>query len=89
MEVTYLMIIALVTYILGALVKTKVDKIPNKYIPLQNVIIGLVAGIVCYLIKVEPNIVNSILLCLLATTGAGGVADLVNKNNYKKEEGAI
>ena len=86
MEVTYLMIIALVTYILGALVKTKVDKIPNKYIPLQNVIIGLVAGIVCYLIKVEPNIVNSILLCLLATTGAGGVADLVNKNNYKKEE---
>lgn len=89
MEVTYLMIIALVTYILGALVKTKVDKIPNKYIPLQNVIIGLVAGIVCYLIKVEPNIVNSILLCLLATTGAGGVADLVNKNNYKKEEEAI
>lgn len=86
MEVTYLMIIALVTYILGALVKTKIDKIPNKYIPLQNVIIGLVAGIVCYLIKVEPNIVNSILLCLLATTGAGGVADLVNKNNYKKEE---
>ena len=86
MEVTYLMIIALVTYILGALVKTKVDKIPNKYIPLQNVIIGLVAGIVCYLIKIEPNIVNSILLCLLATTGAGGVADLVNKNNYKKEE---
>ena len=86
MEVTYLMIIALVTYILGALVKTKIDKIPNKYIPLQNVIIGLVAGIVCYLIKIEPNIVNSILLCLLATTGAGGVADLVNKNNYKKEE---
>ena len=86
MEVTYLMIIALVTYILGALVKTKINKIPNKYIPLQNVIIGLVAGIVCYLIKVEPNIVNSILLCLLATTGAGGIADLVNKNNYKKEE---
>jgi hypothetical protein len=86
MEVTYLMIIALVTYILGALVKTKIDKIPNKYIPLQNVIIGLVAGIVCYLIKIEPNLVNSILLCLLATTGAGGVSDLVNKNNYKKEE---
>jgi hypothetical protein len=86
MEITYLMIIALVTYILGAITKTKVDKIPNKYIPLQNVIIGLVAGTVCFLIKIEPNIINSILLCLLATTGAGGVADLVNKNNYKEKE---
>ena len=36
MEVTYLIIIALVTYILGAITKVKIDKIPNKYIPLQN-----------------------------------------------------
>ena len=33
MEVTYLIVIALVTYVLGSITKLKIDKIPNKFIP--------------------------------------------------------
>ena len=85
MEVTYLIIIALVTYILGAITKVKIDKIPNKYIPLQNVIIGVISAVICIICKIEPDPLQAIVLCLLATTGAGGIADLTNKKNYKKE----
>ena len=52
MEVTYLIIIALVTYILGAITKVKIDKIPNKYIPLQNVIIGVISAVICIVWKI-------------------------------------
>ena len=72
-------------YILGAITKVKIDKIPNKYIPLQNVIIGVISAIICIVCKIEPDPLQAIVLCLLATTGAGGIADLTNKKNYKKE----
>ena len=85
MEITYLIIIALVTYILGAITKVKIDKIPNKYIPLQNVVIGVISAVICIVWKIEPNPMQAVILCLLATTGAGGIADLTNKKNYKKE----
>ena len=63
MEVTYLIIIALVTYVLGAITKVKIDKIPNKYIPLQNVIIGVVSAVICIVWKIEPNPMQAIILC--------------------------
>ena len=85
MEVTYLIIIALVTYILGAITKVKIDKIPNKYIPLQNVIIGVISAVICIVWKIEQDPLQAIVLCLLATTGAGGIADLTNKKNYKRK----
>ena len=85
MEVTYLIVIALVTYVLGSITKLKIDKIPNKFIPIQNVIIGVVSAVICIVWKIEPDPMQAVILCLLATTGAGGIADLTNKNNYKKE----
>ena len=36
MEVTYMVIVTLVTLIAGAITKTFVDVVPNKFIPLQN-----------------------------------------------------
>ena len=77
MEITYTIIIALVAYILGSITKLFVDKIPNKYIPIQNVIIGLISGLICYFTSVESNLLNAIVLCLIATMGAGGTADLI------------
>ncbi len=85
MEVTYLIVIALVTYVLGSITKLKIEKIPNKFIPIQNVIIGVVSAVICIVWKIEPDPMQAVILCLLATTGAGGIADLTNKNNYKKE----
>ena len=78
MEITYVIIIALVAYVFGAITKIFIDSIPNKYIPIQNVVIGIISAIICYFAKIETNILQSIVLCLMATMGAGGIADLIN-----------
>ena len=72
MEITYVIIIAII------------DEIPNKYIPIQNVVIGLISAIICYFTGIEPNLLQAIVLCLVACMGAGGIADLINLKN--KEE---
>ena len=82
MEITYVIIIAIIAYIFGAITKIFVDSIPNKYIPIQNVIIGVISAIICYFTGIEPSLLQSIVLCIVATMGAGGVADLIN---IKKE----
>ena len=76
MKITYIIIVGLVAYVLGAITKIFIDKVPNKYIPIQNVIIGIISALICYFCKIEENLLQSIVLCLIATMGAGGVADL-------------
>lgn len=84
MEITYVVIITLVAYVLGSITKLFIATIPNKYIPLQNVIIGIISALICYFAKIETNLLQSIVLCLMATMGAGGIADLTKIN--RKEE---
>ena len=76
MVVTYIVIVAIVAYICGAITKCFIDEIPNKFIPLQNVIIGVVSALICYFCNIETNILQAFVLCLMATMGAGGIADL-------------
>ena len=77
MEITYIVIITVVAYILGSITKVFIDEVPNKYIPLQNVVVGLVSAFICFFTKVETDLLQAIVLCLVATMGAGGIADLV------------
>ncbi len=78
MDVSYVVIVAIVTYVLGTFTKLKWDKMPNKYIPIQNLIIALVSTLICYFTKIEPNFMQSFILCLMATMGAGGISDLMS-----------
>lgn len=82
MEITYVVVIAIIAYIFGAITKVWIDEIPNKYIPVQNVVIGLISGLICYFTGIEANFLQAIVLCLVACMGAGGIADLIN---IKKE----
>lgn len=75
MEITYTIVVALITVILGAITKAWIDKVPNRFIPLQNVVIGVISGIVCYFIGVEPNIIKALFLCLIGSLAAGGGYD--------------
>lgn len=77
MTITYIIIIMITAYIAGAINKLFVDEVPNKYIPIQNVGIGLVSGLICYFTKIEVDLMQALVLCFLATMGAGGIADLV------------
>ena len=81
MEITYVIIIAIIAYICGAITKIFIDQIPNKFIPIQNVVIGIISAIICYFTGIEPNLLQAIVLCLVATMGAGGIADLINIKN--------
>ncbi len=77
MQITYIIIISIITYIFGAFTKLKWTSMPNKYIPLQNVIIGFISGLICFIFKVESNLLTSLVLCLSATMSAGGISDLM------------
>ena len=77
MDVTYVLVVALVTYILGVFTKLKWDRIPNKYIPIQNLIIAIISTIICFFRKIETNLIQAFVLCLMSTMGAGGIADLM------------
>ena len=81
MEITYVIIIAIIAYICGAITKIFIDEIPNKFIPIQNVVIGVISAIICYFTGIEPNLLQAVVLCLVATMGAGGIADLINIKN--------
>ncbi|MEG0282943.1 MAG: hypothetical protein RR662_07190 [Clostridia bacterium] len=77
MEITYIIIVGIVTYILGAVTKTFVNEIPNKFIPIQNVLIGVISSLICFFAKIEPNLMQALVLCLTASMSAGGVAGIV------------
>ena len=76
MEVTYTIIVFVITYIFGAINKAFFKQIPNRFIPLQNVLIGIISGLICYFTKIETNLLQALILCFMSSIGAGGTADL-------------
>lgn len=84
MEITYMAIVTLVTLVLGAITKTFIEQIPDKFIPLQNLIIGIISAVIVYFTKIETDILQAIVLCLFATMGAGGIYDLAQTKIERK-----
>lgn len=75
MEITVALIVTAITLVCGEI--TKLTPIPNKYIPLQNIIIAIITSIICIIFKVENmGILETILTCIFATMSAGGIADI-------------
>ncbi len=88
MQVTYVLVVAIVTYILGAFVKLKWQTLPRKYIPLQNVLIAFISAFICFFTHLEPNLLQALVLCFSATMGAGGFHDFLKmfQQNTTKED---
>lgn len=75
MEVTVALVVMAFTLVLGEI--TKMTSIPNKYIPLQNIIIATISSIVCIIFNVEAmGVLETILTCIFASMSAGGIADI-------------
>lgn len=77
MEITYAVIVAIVTLAAGAITKAFVEAIPDRFIPLQNLLIGIISAILCIVFDVELNVLQAFVLCIMASLGAGGAYDLV------------
>lgn len=75
MQITIALVVMAVTLVAGEI--TKLTSLPNKYIPLQNIIIAIIASIVCIVFKVENlSALETVLTCVFATMSAGGIADM-------------
>ena len=84
MEITVAIIITALTLVAGEI--TKLTSIDNKYIPLQNIIIAIIASIVCIAFKVEDmSVLETIVTCIFGTMSAGGIADLKKIAENKEE----
>lgn len=75
MSITVGIIITALTLIAGEI--TKLFNVDSKYIPVQNIIITILASIICIVFKIEDmNVLETIITCVFATMGAGGIYDL-------------
>lgn len=75
MEITVALVVMAITLIAGEI--TKITTIPNKYIPLQNILIAIISSAVCIVFKVENmGILETVLTCIFASMSAGGIADI-------------
>lgn len=74
-ELIFSVVTAVVTGVLGAIMKNKV--IPSKYIPLQNIAIGIIAAIVAVYFKLFNDIPTAIIVSLAISLGVGGTYDAV------------
>lgn len=86
MTISLSVVIMLVAYIFGAITKIFINKLPNNFIPIQNVVIGIISGIICFFLKLDDNLLNSILVGLMSTMSAGGIADLIEVKKTKDNE---
>ena len=80
MELTVDIIIAvataLVTAIFGTLAK-KFNWATQDYIPYQNIVIGVIAGILVFSTRLNTNFLMAIILCLFSSGAAGGLYDTI------------
>lgn len=75
MQITISLVVMALTLVAGEI--TKLTSIDNKYIPLQNILIAIIASIVCIIFKVEGLApLETIITCIFACMSAGGIADL-------------
>ena len=72
-ELIFSVVTAIVTGVLGSITKNKV--IPSRFIPLQNIAIGVAAAIVAVYFKLFTDIPTAILVSLAMSLGVGGAYD--------------
>ena len=51
--------------------------VESKYIPYQNALIGILAGVIVWCVRLTDNLGTAIIICVISAFGAGGGYDLV------------
>lgn len=77
-ELIFALVTAVITAILGTILKDKV--IPARFIPLQNLVIGLISAGLAIAFGLFNNIPIAIFTCLAISMGVGGTYDLTQTN---------
>lgn len=78
-ELIFLLVQAIITAILGVFTKDSV--IPSKWIPIQNIAIGIISGFVALGFGLFANAPIAIVTCLAISLGVGGGYDAIKIKN--------
>lgn len=73
-ELIFAVVTAVITGVLGAFTKNKI--VPSKYIPIQNIVIGIIAAIIAVYFKLFNDIPTAIIVSLALSLGVGGAYDV-------------
>lgn len=83
MEITidliFALVQAIVTAVLGTFLKDSV--VPSKWIPIQNIVIGLISSGIAIYFGLFTNIPVAIFMCLAISLGVGGTYDAIQIKN--------
>ena len=74
-ELIFSVVTAVMTAILGTVLKDGV--VPAKFIPLQNLFIGIVSAVIAVSFGLFTNVPIAIFTCLAIAMGVGGTYDLL------------
>lgn len=86
MTISISIVVMLISYILGAITKMFIKIVPDNFIPIQNVYIGLLSGLVCFFLGLYTNLLTSIIECTIATLGAGGMSQIIDPEKIIDKE---
>lgn len=81
LELIFAVVTAVITGILGCLTKNRV--IPSKYIPLQNIAIGIISGLIAVYFGLFQDIPTALIMSLAIALGVGGAYDATQIPNKK------
>ena len=84
MTLTVSIIVMIVAYTAEALMQAIFKKLPNRFIPIQNVLVGFISGLICYFGGLEKNLFISIGTCMMSTLSAGGITHIINSVKEKE-----
>lgn len=74
-ELIFLLVQAVVTAVLGIFLKDSI--VPSKWIPIQNIVIGIISGFVALGFGLFVNAPIAIVTCLAISLGVGGGYDAI------------
>ena len=74
-ELIFSVVTAIMTAILGTVLKDGV--VPAKFIPLQNLFIGIISAVIAVSFGLFTNVPIAIFTCLAIAMGVGGTYDLL------------
>ena len=78
-ELIFALVQAIVTAILGAIIKEKV--VPSRFVPIQNLVIGLISAGIAVYFDLFTNVPMAIVTCLAISLGVGGGYDALQAKN--------
>lgn len=87
-EIIFAVVTAVITGILGTFFKNTI--VPSRFIPIQNLIIGIIAAVVAVYFNLFNDIPTAIIMSLAVAFGVGGAYDATQirkkANTYKTKK---